>query len=175
MATFASYSHYYTQYGKLAKYFLANMFRFKSSYALMTVAYGVRPFLKGAIHALLYNNWVVQMWMLVGVEIFVLTIIMAFEFNFDNHRSKPVFMMDTLYYSGLVLLDLLFLLKYEYYKNDREIKQLLEELIANVVYFMIGMLILKLVWEFSPFKFIYHKLCSEEEDENNGSNDENGE
>ena len=118
MATFASYSHYYNQYGKLAKYFLANMFRFKSSYALMTIAYGLRPFLKGVIHALLYNNWVVQMWMLMGVETFILIIILVFEFNFDNHRSKPVFMMDTLYYSGLVVLDLLFLMKYEYFKKD---------------------------------------------------------
>ena len=67
MATFASYSRYYTEYGKLAKYFLANMFRFKTSYVLMTISYGLRPFLKGVIHALLYEHWVVQMWMLMGV------------------------------------------------------------------------------------------------------------
>ena len=161
MATFASYSHYYTKYGKLAKYFLANMFRFKSSYALMTIAYGVRPFLKGVVHALLYNNWVVQMWVLVGVEILILVIILVFEFNFDSHRSKPVFMMDILYYSALVVLDLLFLMKYEYFKKDQEAKELLEGLITILVYFMIGLLIAKLAWEYFPFKFIYHKLCSE--------------
>ena len=85
------------------------MFRFRSSYVLMTVAYGLRPFLKGAIHALLYNNWVVQMWMLIGVETFILVVILVFEFGFDNHRSKSVFMMNTLYYSSLVLLNLLLL------------------------------------------------------------------
>ena len=118
MATFVSYSHYYREYGKLAKYFLANMFRFKTSYILMTIAYGVRPFLKGSIHALMYNNWVAQVWMLMGTEISILLIILIFEFNFDNHRSKPVFFIDMLYYSGLVALDLLFLMKYEYFKND---------------------------------------------------------
>ena len=54
VSTFASYPWYYVQYQNLAKYFLANMFRFPSSYVLMSVIYGVRPFLKGAIHALLY-------------------------------------------------------------------------------------------------------------------------
>lgn len=53
-ATFTSYVIYYTQYGKLARYFLINMYRFPSSYALMIVCYGIRPFLKGIIHAMLY-------------------------------------------------------------------------------------------------------------------------
>ena len=94
------------------------MFRFKSSYALMIIAYGARPFIKGIIHALMYNNWVAQMWMLAGVEILILTVILVFEFRFDNHRSKPVFMMDSVYYSCLIILDLLFLMKYEYFKKD---------------------------------------------------------
>ena len=84
-----------------------------------------------------------------------------------------VFMMDILYYSGLVVLDILFLLKYEYYKREEEIKELLEGLINNVVYFMIGMLFVKLIWEYFPFKFIYDKLCSEEEDEDEESEDDN--
>lgn len=78
LAAFASYSHYYNEYEKLAKYFLCNMFRFKSSYALMVIAYGARPFLKGVIHALMYRNWFVQMWMLAGVEILILTVILIF-------------------------------------------------------------------------------------------------
>ena len=67
MATFASYGFYYYEYIKLAKYFLSNMFRFRTSYVLMTLMYGVRPFLKGAIHALLFEQWVVQLWLLLGV------------------------------------------------------------------------------------------------------------
>ena len=49
--TIGSYWGYYYQYIKLARYFLSNMYRFKSSYLLMTVTFGLRPFLKGFIHA----------------------------------------------------------------------------------------------------------------------------
>ena len=37
---------------------------------------------------------------------------LAFEFNYDNHRSKPVFMMDIMYYGSLVCLNILLLLKH---------------------------------------------------------------
>ena len=78
IGTFANYPYYYGYYGKLAKYFLCNMFRFRSSYYLMIITYGARPFLKGVIHALLYEHWVVQMWMLVGVEVFIILLILVF-------------------------------------------------------------------------------------------------
>ena len=67
MTAFSSYIIYYSQYGRLGKYFLINMFRFPSSYMLMTVVHGIRPVLKGAIHALLYERWELQIWMLTGV------------------------------------------------------------------------------------------------------------
>ena len=67
LASYASYFLYYQQYRKLARYFLVNMFRFPSSYALMVILYGLRPFLKGAVHALLYDNWELQVWLLFGV------------------------------------------------------------------------------------------------------------
>ena len=54
------------------------MFRFRTSYTMMIIAYGVRPFLKGVIHALMYEDWVAQMWMLVAVEIFILLVILVF-------------------------------------------------------------------------------------------------
>ena len=57
MAAFCSYSMYYSEYGKLAKYFLCNMFRFPSSYILMTILYGIRPFLKGIVHAMMFDHW----------------------------------------------------------------------------------------------------------------------
>ena len=61
-----SYFVYYFTYKKLARYFLVNMFRFRSSYALMIILYGIRPFLKGAIHAFAHDYWTVQIWMLIG-------------------------------------------------------------------------------------------------------------
>ena len=41
--------HYF--YGRLAKYFLDNLYRIKGAFTLMTYIYGVRPFLKGIIHS----------------------------------------------------------------------------------------------------------------------------
>ena len=64
LGAFSSYLWYYREYGKLARYFLVNMFRFPSSYRLMILLYGVRPFLRGAIHALMFYHWSTQVWML---------------------------------------------------------------------------------------------------------------
>ena len=60
LTAFCSYSLYYYDYRKLAKYFLCNLFRFKSSYVLMTIMYGVRPLIKGTLHALLFEHWETQ-------------------------------------------------------------------------------------------------------------------
>ena len=60
------YPYYYSQYGKLARYFLSNMFRFRSSYILMVLTYGIRPLLKGFIHAILYEHWEAQIYALMG-------------------------------------------------------------------------------------------------------------
>lgn len=62
-----SYLLYYYKYGKLARYFLVNMFRFRSSYVLMIITYGVRPFLKGVIHAMFFEEWELQLWLLTGI------------------------------------------------------------------------------------------------------------
>ena len=107
-----SYFIYFIQYRKLARYFLVNLFRFPSSYGLMMIIYGLRPFIKGAIHSLFYHNWVLQMWSLMAAEITILLIIAFFEFKFDNHKSKIVFMLDVSYYASLIILDVLLLLKY---------------------------------------------------------------
>ena len=81
--------------------------------------------MKGAVHALLYDHWALQMWLLFGVELLVWLTILGFEFVKDSHRSKPVFMMDASYYGCLILLNLLFLCKYEYFEGQNELEVLL--------------------------------------------------
>ena len=142
----ASYFIYYSEYGKLARYFLVNLLRFPSSYALMVIMYGFRPFLKGAIHAVLYDNWVLQMWMLTGVEFVIILLIVFYEFNYESHKSKPLFMMDLSYYVSLMLLNVLILCKYEYFKDEMVMKELLEVVITVMVYWMMLLILLKLVW-----------------------------
>ena len=116
VGSFTIYGHYYAVYRKMARYFLVNMFRFPSSYYLMTLCFGVRPFLKGAIHALLYENWVLQIYLLILVECFILLAKLYFQFRFDNHKSGLTFMMDASYSFSLITLNILLLLKYEYFK-----------------------------------------------------------
>ena len=55
-------------------------------------------------------------------------------------------MMDILYYSCLLLLNLLFLEKYLYFEKDLEVKILLEEVITTIVYFMVAILLVKFMW-----------------------------
>ena len=74
----------------MAKYFLSNMYRFKTSYILMTITFGLRPMLKGMIHALLYEYWLAQIWTLMGIEILMVVIIVLFELVLDNHRSRVI-------------------------------------------------------------------------------------
>ena len=146
IAAFASYTFYYSQYQKLARYFLCNMFRFPSSYYLMSILYGAKPFLKGAVHALMYKIWDIQIWTLFGIELTSLIIMLCFEFISDNHRSKPVFMMDACYSFCLLLLNILFLCKYSYFQRNRELKEICEELLTNIVYFMLIVLTIKFIW-----------------------------
>ena len=158
---FCSYSLYYYDYRKLAKYFLFNLFRFKSSYVLMTIMYGVRPLLKGTLHTLPFSHWEIQIWSLLGVELLMQVIILAFEFKCDSHRSKPLFMMNTLYYWSLILLNILLLMKYKYFEGNNKYEEFLEELITIVVYVMVSLLALQVVWEYCPIGWLANKLSEE--------------
>ena len=165
LTAFCSYLFYYGEYGRLAKYFLNNMFRFPSSYALMIIVYGIKPFLKGTIHALLYKQWTIQIWMLLGVELLIILTIFIMEFRNDNHRSKLVFMMDITYSFSFAIFDLLLLLKYEYLAKDEELVAVTEEVMATTIYFMVGMTLLKLVWELVPWDILKALILCEMPDE----------
>ena len=89
----------------------------------------------------------------------MIVIICVFEFLWDNSRSKLVFMMDLSYYGSFVILDVLLLCKFEYYSENEDIRNFLENLITLLIYFLIGMLILKVIWEFIPWKSLKN-LCA---------------
>ena len=165
LTAFCSYLFYYGEYGRLAKYFLINMFRFPSSYALMIIVYGIKPFLKGAIHALLYKQWIIQIWTLLGVELLIILTIFIMEFRNDNHRSKLVFMMDITYSFSLAIFNLLLLLKYEYLAKDEELVNVTEEVLTAIIYFMIWMTLLRLVWELIPWDSLKAVVMCEIPDE----------
>ena len=89
-SVFSSYVLYYGWYGKLARYFLVNMYRFPTSYVLMIIIYGIRPFMKGITHALLHEQFFTQLHILSGIDILMIIIILTFEYCFGNHKSKKV-------------------------------------------------------------------------------------
>ena len=94
----------------------------------------------------MYDHWVWQVWLLAITEVVIMVVICTFEFRNDNHKSKPFFMMDMSYYGCLVMLNVLLLCKYEYFKEDEEMREMLEEVITVVIYVMIVLLMLKVVW-----------------------------
>ena len=111
------------------------------------------------------------MWLLFAIELVMLIIVLGFEFSRDSHRSKPVFMMDVMYYSCLTILNFLFVCKYSYFEGDAPLEMLMEELIRNFIYFMLGILVIKFLWETFPAKWIYSKLFEVESDESENNND----
>ena len=78
----------------------------------MTIVYGIKPYLKGAIHALFYDEWVLQIWLLIGVELLVVFIILVFEIVLDNHKSTLILCIELIYSFALVSLNLLLLCKH---------------------------------------------------------------
>ena len=90
LVTVCSYLGYYYQYGKHARYFLSNMYRFPSSYVLMTFVFGFRPFCKGVVHALFFEQWSVQIWLLIGIEMLMIFITILFEITLDNHKYRVI-------------------------------------------------------------------------------------
>ena len=90
LVTICSYLGYYYQYGKYARYFLSNMYRFPSSYVLMTFVFGFRPFLKGLVHAFFFEQWSLQIWLLTGIELLMVIIIIFFEIVLDNHKHRLI-------------------------------------------------------------------------------------
>ena len=53
--------------------------------------------------------------------------------------------MDAGYYGCLIVLNLLFLCKYEYFKGELKVVELLEEAITILIYVMVSLLIIKFI------------------------------
>ena len=85
-----SYLFYHWVYGKMARYFINNMYRFQSSYILMVVCYGLRPFLKGCVHALFHDRWELQLWLLSGIELSTVLVMVLFKLVLDNYKSMLI-------------------------------------------------------------------------------------
>ena len=113
----------------------------------MTVTFGIRPFLKGIIHALLFEHWIAQIWSLIGIEIVMVIIIVLFEIVLDSHKSRLILLFELLYSFSLIGVNVLLLLKHEYLAEKEELAVELEVYMKLLVYFMLILLVLRLVAE----------------------------
>ena len=147
LVTICSYSGYYYQYGKLARYFLSNMYRFKSSYVLMTIVFGIKPFLKGFVHAMFFENWFLQIWLLIGIESLVIVVIILFEIICDNHKSRLKLFFELLYSFCYVGLNVILLCRYEYLVDNEAFQQEVEIYSKLLVYLMLILLCLRMLVE----------------------------
>ena len=75
----------------------------------------------------------------------MILIVFVFEFKYDNHRSKPNFMMDVTCCALLLVLNLLLLLKYKYFLGDKLTQEICEELITIILTLMFGLMCFKLI------------------------------
>ena len=123
------------------------MYRFKTSYILMTLTFGVRPFLKGIVHALLFEHWLAQIWSLIGIAIVMTAIVVLFEITLDNHKSRLILLFELLYSFALIGVNVVLLLRHEYLADLQELQMELEVYMKLLVYFMLILLVLRLVAE----------------------------
>jgi uncharacterized membrane protein len=127
----------------------------------MIILYGVRPFLKGVIHSLFFNNVSLQLSLLAGTEIGVIIITLAFQYFFDNHKRYSILFLEILYMTCLVTLNFLLLNKHCYSK-EVSVQKEFEEKIKIVFYIMIFSLGIRLILEFlpeNPLTFIREICC----------------
>ena len=96
----------YYLYGKLAKYFLDNLYRIKGAFFLMTYIYGLRPFLKGIIHSELYSHNTTQLICLACVEFFACFVMVLSEVRNGVYIFKTVFLFELVFYFSLGLFNL---------------------------------------------------------------------
>ena len=122
LVTICSYLGYYYQYGKYARYFLSNMYRFPFSYVLMTFVFGFRPFFKGAVHAFLFEQWTLQIWLLLGIELLMTFIVILFEVVADNHKHRLILLFELLYSFCLVGVNVLLLCQHKYFLGDEDMQ-----------------------------------------------------
>ena len=113
----------------------------------MTLTFGVRPFLKGIVHALLFEHWLAQIWSLIGIEIAMVAIVVLFEIILDNHKSRLILLFELLYSFALIGVNVILLLRHEYLADQQELQMELEVYMKLLVYFMLILLVLRLMAE----------------------------
>ena len=142
-----SYLFYHWVYGKMARYFINNMYRFQSSYILMVICYGLRPFLKGCVHALFHDRWELQLWLLSGIELSTVLVMLLFKLVLDNYKSMLILVCEVISSLSMVAMNSLLLCKHRYFSREEDLKREKEVYLKLVLYLMLATWVLRVVAE----------------------------
>jgi hypothetical protein len=123
--TISSYFLFYYFYGRLSKYFISNVYRINGAMAIMTYLYGVRPFIKGVIHAYLYNYNHIQLVSLSGVEFLTCLMLLIAEIRYEVFIFRSVFYFEVLFYFAIGFFNVL-LLQSRFMQNDEMVDSYLQ-------------------------------------------------
>ena len=111
----------------------------------MTIQYGAKPFFKGLIHALFHHHWLIQLYLLSGVELVVMLLTLLWELVLERHKSMMVLVLELLYSVCLIGLNVLMMFKYEYLSEDEDGKEEMELYLKLVVYLMLILLVMRVL------------------------------
>ena len=84
----------------------------------MIILYGVKPFFKGLIHAIFYDQWVLQMYLLSAIEVITIFIVIVYEIVLECHKSKFIMIVECASSTCIVVMNILLLLKHEYIDDE---------------------------------------------------------
>lgn len=118
----------YYSYQKLVKYFLVNTYRIKGALFIMTYIYGIRPFIKGLIHAYLYNYNSIQLASLASIEFFTFLLLIYTELMYEVFIYKILFFFECAFYLSLAVFNVFLLISTsieDHGKIDNYLKALL--------------------------------------------------
>lgn len=121
----SGYTLYFHFYAKLSSYFLDNLYRLHSSFLIVTTIYGVRPLLRGIMHAFLGEYTVIQLFSIAGIDLVTIFLIVIVEFKRKVYISKCGLLCDLIYYISLMLFNLLLVCDL-YAKGIRELVEVVE-------------------------------------------------
>ena len=118
MYIFSIYFIYKFSYNNLSKYFLDSVYRLDSSFILVTIIYGYRPFLRGCIHALLFSFNNTQLFALAGIEGLTMFSLIFFQQGYGCHKCKIAFSLKAGYHFLFLILNLVFVLEKLTHNNN---------------------------------------------------------
>lgn len=86
-----AYFLFRTQYKKLSKYFLDNLKNEDFSAFVMTILFGMRPFMRGALHSLVIEDTFLQLKLLSLTDFTVFLILAWTELQYHLFENKMSF------------------------------------------------------------------------------------